>query len=74
MLSLTCCQQIAKAEHELSSKRLLAFSKAVAAVQFAEEAIKKIKAIPKIEADQTLQAEVSNHLPMHVRVFYCSNY
>ena len=72
MLSLTCCQQIAKAEHELSSKRSLAFSKAVAEIRFAEEAIKKIKAIAKIETDpKLLQVEVNKHLRMHVP---CTNF
>ena len=63
MLSLTCCQQIAKAEQKLSSKRSLAFSKAVVEVQFAEEAMKKIRAIAKIDADPKLfQAEVNKRL------------
>ena len=71
MLSLTPCNQIAKAEQQLSSKRSIAFFKAVAEVRFAENAIKKIKAIKKIEADpKLLQAEVNKGLLMHVPCTY----
>ena len=70
-ITLACCRQIAKTEQELSSKRLLAFSKAVVEVRFAEEAVKTIGSIENIEEDpELLQGEVNEHLPMHLPCTY----